>query len=103
MWIFFKASNEGVPPALPGYPPGTPNMGSTFGPPMLPAAPFIPPPGLPPGPPGMMPPQFSIPPPGFGFPMGAAPQPEPVVIGKDENKFNSASNTSIYKFQRGNS
>ncbi|XP_033226926.1 pre-mRNA-processing factor 40 homolog B [Belonocnema kinseyi] len=74
------ASSEGVPPALPGYPPGTPNMGSTFGPPILPTAPFIPPPGLPPGPPGMMPPQFSIPPPGFGFPMGAAPQPEPVVI-----------------------
>lgn len=74
------ASNEGIPPAVPGFPPGAQNMASSFVPPILPAAPFIPPPGLPPGPPGMMPPQFSIPPPGFGFPMGAAPPPEAGVI-----------------------
>lgn len=74
------ASNEGIPPAVAGFPPGAPNMAATFVPPILPAAPFIQPPGLPPGPPGMMPPQFSIPPPGFGFPMGAAPPPEAGVI-----------------------
>ncbi|XP_043472220.1 pre-mRNA-processing factor 40 homolog A isoform X2 [Leptopilina heterotoma] len=74
------ASNEGIPPAVAGFPPGAPNMATTFVPPILPAAPFIQPPGLPPGPPGMMPPQFSIPPPGFGFPMGAAPPPEAGVI-----------------------
>lgn len=56
-------------------------MASAYGAPMLPSAPFIPPPGLPPGPPGMMPPQFSIPPPGFGFPMAPSQPPEAGVIG----------------------
>ncbi|XP_011145173.1 pre-mRNA-processing factor 40 homolog A isoform X1 [Harpegnathos saltator] len=77
-----SASNDGIPPpaAVTGFPSATPNLASSFVPPIMPAAPFIPPPSLPPGPPGMMPPQFSIPPPGFTFPITAAPPPEAGVI-----------------------
>ncbi|XP_020294211.1 pre-mRNA-processing factor 40 homolog A isoform X1 [Pseudomyrmex gracilis] len=77
------ASNDGIPPpaAVTGFPPATPNITSSFVPPIMPTAPFIPPPSLPPGPPGIMPPQFSIPPPGFTFPMTAAPPPEAGVVG----------------------
>ncbi|XP_014470638.1 PREDICTED: pre-mRNA-processing factor 40 homolog A-like isoform X1 [Dinoponera quadriceps] len=76
------ASNDGIPPpaAVTGFPSATPNLASSFVPPIMPAAPFIPPPSLPPGPPGIMPPQFSIPPPGFTFPITAAPPPEAGVI-----------------------
>ncbi|XP_029665947.1 pre-mRNA-processing factor 40 homolog A [Formica exsecta] len=76
------ASNDGIPPsaAVPGFSSTTPNIASSFVPPIMPTAPFIPPPSLPPGPPGIMPPQFSIPPPGFTFPITAAPSPEAGVI-----------------------
>lgn len=76
------ASNDGIPPpaAVTGFPSATPNIASSFVPPIMPAAPFIPPPSLPPGPPGIMPPQFSIPPPGFTFPITAAPPQEAGVI-----------------------
>ncbi|XP_034936697.1 pre-mRNA-processing factor 40 homolog A isoform X2 [Chelonus insularis] len=76
------ASNDGIPtPGVPGFPTATPNMTPGFVPPMIPATPFIPPPGLASGPPGIMPPQFSIPPPGFSFPIAAtAPPADPGVI-----------------------
>ncbi|KOX67770.1 Pre-mRNA-processing factor 40 like protein A [Melipona quadrifasciata] len=82
MLICNSASNDGIPPptAVPGFPPATPNIASSFVPPIMPTAPFIPPPSLPPGPPGIMPPQFSIPPPGFSFPISAAPPPDAGVI-----------------------
>ncbi|RLU23079.1 hypothetical protein DMN91_005357 [Ooceraea biroi] len=79
---YVVASNDGIPPpgAVTGFPSATPNIASSFVPPIMPTAPFIPPPSLPPGPPGIMPPQFSIPPPGFTFPITAAAPPEPGVI-----------------------
>lgn len=76
----YQASNDGIPPpAVTGF--SSPSIAPSFVPPIMPAAPFIPPPSLPPGPPGIMPPQFSIPPPGFTFPITAAPSPEAGVIG----------------------